>query len=174
MDARSTASTSGNVRYPRGRVLWEWERDWASLNQRPDHESIAEVLGKPLFRLASLLLENDGGPPGFWRELGAAVISPPTGLNRLVFGNRFDAVFPSHDPAISWRFQLGAALNTRLTGPATSHFKQNEAIADFQLAMGCRKPGCYTRPFDYLNFQCNASNANTSRTSSPSLLVGAP
>ena len=49
--------------------------------------------------MASLLLETDEGRPGFFRELAAAVISPPTGFNRLVFGNRFDAVFPSNQPA---------------------------------------------------------------------------
>ena len=127
--------------------------------------------------MASLLLDNDGGPPGFWRELGAAALSPPTGFNRLVFGNRFDAVFPSHDPAISTRFQLGAALNTHLTGPATSKFKQNEATADFQLAYGLPgKPGySYTRPFDYFNLQFTASTASTfENIIIRGLLVGAP
>src|SRR5262249_29882482 len=33
-------------------------------------------LGEPLFRLSSLLLESADGTPGFWREVGAAVISP--------------------------------------------------------------------------------------------------
>ncbi len=162
-----------------GSFLWELggETGAPSINDQITTPIAGSFLGEPLFRMASLLLENDGGPPGFWRELGAAVISPPTGLNRLVFGNRFDAVFPSHDPAISWRFQLGAALNTRLTGPATSHFKQNEAIADFQLAYGLPgKPGySYTRPFDYFNFQFTASTANTfENIIIRGLLAGAP
>jgi len=162
-----------------GSFLWELggETGPPSINDQITTPIAGSFLGEPLFRLASLLLENDGGPPGFWRELGAAVISPPTGLNRLVFGNRFDAVFPSHDPAISWRFQLGAAVNTRLTGPATSHFIQNEAIADFQLAYGLPgKPGySYTRPFDYFNFQFTASTANAfENIIIRGLLVGAP
>jgi len=162
-----------------GSFLWELggETGPPSINDQITTPIAGSFLGEPLFRLASLLLENDGGPPGFWRELGAAVISPPTGLNRLVFGNRFDAVFPSHDPAISWRFQLGAAVNTRLTGPATSDFKQNEAIADFQLAYGLPgKPGySYTRPFDYFNFQFTASTANAfENIIIRGLLVGAP
>lgn len=162
-----------------GSILWELggETGPPSINDQITTPIAGSFLGEPLFRLASLLLENDGGPPGFWRELGAAVLSPPTGLNRLVFGNRFDAVFPSHDPAISWRFQLGAALNTRLTSPATSQFKQNEAIVDFQLAYGL--PGksgySYTRPFDYFNFQFTASTANTfENIIIRGLLVGAP
>ncbi len=85
------------------------------------------------------------------------MLSPPTGFNRLVFGNRFDAVFPSHNPAISTRFQLGASVNTVLTGPATSKFRENEATADFQLAYGLPgKPGySYRRPFDYVSFRAH-------------------
>ena len=162
-----------------GSVLWELggETGPPSINDQITTPIAGSFLGEPLFRMANLLLENDGGPPGFWRELGAAALSPPTGLNRLVFGNRFDAVFPSHDPAISMRFQLGAALNTRLTGPATSHFRQNEATADFQLAYGLPgKPGySYARPFDYFNFQFTASTANTfENIIIRGLLVGAP
>ena len=80
-------------------------------------------------------------------------------------------------PAISTRFQLGAGLNTHLTGPATSSFKQNQAIADFQLAYGLPgKPGySYTRPFDYFNFEFTASTANTfENIITRGLLFGAP
>jgi hypothetical protein len=42
--------------------------------------------------MASLVLEKDQIPP-FWRELGAAALSPSTGFNRLAFGNRFKGVF---------------------------------------------------------------------------------
>jgi hypothetical protein len=38
-------------------------------------------VGEALFRMASLLLEHGGETLGFWRELGAAVLSPPTGFN---------------------------------------------------------------------------------------------
>ncbi|MEP6935007.1 MAG: DUF3943 domain-containing protein, partial [Nitrospirota bacterium] len=162
-----------------GSFLWELggETGTPSINDQITTPIAGSFLGEPLFRMASLLLENDGSPPGFWRELGAAALSPPTGLNRLVFGNRFDAVFPSHAPAIATRFQLGAALNTHLTGPATSNFKQNEATADFQLSYGLPgKPGySYSRPFDYFNFQFTASTANTfENIIIRGLLVGAP
>lgn len=106
--------------------------------------------------MANLLLEGDGGKPGFWRELGAAMISPPTGFNRLAFGNRFKPLFPSHDPAIFWRLRLGATLNSTLNnsgGP--SNLNQNEFTGDYILAYGLPgKPGySYTRPFDYFHFE---------------------
>lgn len=162
-----------------GSFLWEigGETGAPSINDQITTPIGGSFLGEPLFRMASLLLESDGGPPGFWRELGAAVLSPPTGFNRFVFGDRFDAVFPSHNPAISTRFQLGAGLNTHLSGPGTTHFRQNQATADFQIAYGLPgKPGySYTRPFDYFNFEFTASTANTfENIITRGLLVGAP
>lgn len=163
-----------------GSFLWEigGETGPPSINDQITTPIAGSFLGEPLFRMASLLLESDGGPPGFWRELGAAVLSPPTGFNRLVFGNRFDAVFPSHNPAISTRFQLGTSINTVMRGQGVvSRFRENEATADFQLAYGLPgKPGySYTRPFDYFNFQFTASTANTfENIITRGLLVGAP
>lgn len=162
-----------------GSLLWELggETGAPSINDQITTPIAGSFLGEPLFRMASLLLENDGHPPGFWRELGAAALSPPTGLNRLIFGSRFDAVFPSYAPAISTRFQFGTALNTHLTGPASSDFKQNEVTADFQLAYGLPgKPGySYTRPFDHFNIQFTASTANTfENIIIRGLLLGAP
>lgn len=163
-----------------GSFLWEigGETGAPSINDQITTPIAGSFLGEPLFRMASLLLESDGGRPGFWQELGAAVLSPPTGFNRLVFGNRFDAVFPSHNPAISTRFQLGTSVNTVLRGQGlVSRFKENEATADFQLAYGLPgKPGySYTRPFDYFSFQATASSANTfENIITRGLLVGAP
>ena len=110
--------------------------------------------------MASLLLEGGGETPGFWRELGAALISPPTGFNRLVFGDRFDAVFPSRDPAIFIRLRLGATLTTereqrRLGGRRRS---EQEGSADYSMTYGLPgKPGYqYKRPFDYFHFEFTA------------------
>ena len=69
--------------------------------------------GEPLFRMASLLLESGtGGPPGLWRELGAALISPALAPNRLVYGQRFAPVFRSFDPAVFTRVYVGANVST--------------------------------------------------------------
>ena len=118
--------------------------------------------------MASLLLENGGEHPGFWRELGAGVISPPTGFNRLMFGRRFKAVFPSHDPAIFMRLRFGASTDLIKTnnlllneGSAYTDRKQKEAILDFTLSYGL--PGktgyTYDRPFDYFSFEFAAQTS---------------
>ena len=118
--------------------------------------------GEALFRLASLVLENDQMPP-FWRELSAAAISPPTGFNRWAFGDRFDAIFASHDPVYYSRLQLGfsTALQNE-TGPSATNTQAYEGIADYAIDYGLPgKPGyTYHRPFDYFSFQVTASTAN--------------
>jgi hypothetical protein len=115
--------------------------------------------------MSSLLLEGGGESPGFWRELGAAVLSPPTGFNRLVFGDRFAAVFPSRNPAIFIRLRLGATLTTDVaTGGLINDVKHQEGSADYSITYGLPgKPGYrYTRPFDYYHFEFTAvPNAST-------------
>jgi hypothetical protein len=97
-----------------GSFLWETagETTPLSINDYVTTTIGGSFGGEALFRMASRLLENANGTPGFWRELGAALLSPSTGFNRLVFGERFKPVFPSHDPAIFLRLRLGATLTT--------------------------------------------------------------
>lgn len=145
-----------------GSILWETagETTKPSTNDQITSGIAGSFLGEPLFRMASLLLEGHG-QPGFWRELGAAVISPPTGFNRLVFGERFDAVFPGRDPALFWRLRLGATFNTRIVDKGGSGTQQNAAFANFSMLYGLPgKPGYdYKRPFDYFQFDLSAVNA---------------
>jgi len=118
-----------------------------------------------MFRMASLLLEGGGETPGLWRELGAAVLSPGLGFNRLVFGERFKPVFPSRD-------------HRRVHPPAAGRHPhherdQREPVArrpgagwqlDFYMTYGLPgKPGYkYTRPFDFFLFEFTAvPNART-------------
>lgn len=113
--------------------------------------------------MANLLLESDDeGKPGFLRELAAGVISPPTAFNRLVFGNRIDAVYPSHKPATFMRLQVGGTL-TASSNNVSSTVKPRGAIGDFTFTYGLPgKPGyTYARPFDYFDFHLTAVTANT-------------
>jgi len=142
-----------------GSVLWETagETTPASLNDHITTGVGGTFVGEALFRMASLLLEGGGERPGFWRELGATLISPPTGFNRLVFGDRFGAVFPSRDPAIFIRLRIGGTLTTDVTdaGVAGGGFERYEASVDYWMIYGLPgKPGYqYTRPFDYFQFE---------------------
>ncbi len=144
-----------------GSLVWETagEKTPPSLNDNIASGIGGSFVGEALFRMASLLLEGGGETPGFWRELGAAAISPPTGFNRLVFGDRFDAVFPSRHPEIFIRLRLGATLTTTVhTGGLTEDPKSLEGSLDYSILYGLPgKPGYkYTRPFDYFQFEIMA------------------
>ena len=118
-------------------------------------------LGEALFRMSSLVLEKGEGPR-FWREVGAAVISPSTGFNRLAFEKRFDTIFASRNPVYYSRLGLGVAGTAQNIPGTSTALKRNEAQADFSMDYGLPgKPGYdYTRPFDHFTFQATATSAN--------------
>ncbi len=158
-----------------GSLLWELagETTPPSVNDEFTTGYGGTILGEPLYRMASLLLESGEGKPGFWREVGAAALSPPTGLNRLAYGQRFRGVFRSNNPAVYTRLQLGVNLNAHVNSNVNVNqdpdaaatpqsYKTGEAMADFTIGYGLPgKPGyTYTRPFDYFNFQFTAATSN--------------
>jgi hypothetical protein len=96
--------------------------------------------------MSQLVLQDQRIKNGLWREVGAAVISPPTAFNRHAFGDRLKTVFPNYDPATFWRFRLGANVSGN---------SSRDAILDFGMSYGLPgKPGyTYKRPLDYFDFQ---------------------
>jgi hypothetical protein len=161
-----------------GSYLWEiaGETTSPSINDLITTTFGGTFLGEPFFRMANLLLESDDeGKPGFWRELGAAIIAPPTGFNRLVFGDRFDPVYPSHRPATFMRLQVGGTL-TSSSHNVSSGVQEHGAVGDFTFSYGLPgKPGySYTRPFDYFDFHVTSVTSNTLESlNTRGLLVGA-
>jgi hypothetical protein len=148
-----------------GSWLWEiaGETGLPSINDLVTTTFGGAFLGEPLFRMASLLLEGGGETPGFWRELGAAVISPPLGFNRLAFGDRFKPVFDSRDAAVFSYVRIGASRIDHLSGDAESQdVKREAAVVDYHLTYGLpgRNGYKYTRPFDYFDFEFTATTAN--------------
>ena len=143
-----------------GSFVWEvaGETTKPSINDQVASGIGGSFLGEPLFRLASLVLEDGGDNPGFWRELGAAVLSPPTGFNRLAFGDRFKGVFPSHNPATFTRLRLGTSLTDHVAGISNVPVDRTEVTGDYSLSYGLpgKKGYTYDRPFDYFHFQFTA------------------
>ncbi len=174
-----------------GSVLWEesGENTAPSKNDQIATGIGGNFLGEPLFRMASLLLEGaGGGQPGWWRELGATILSPPTGFNRLVYGKRFDPIFPSFNPAVFTRIDLSGNLSTHYHSdvrsnsdpsapPTTQTLQRGSGIASAAVSYGLPgKPGYdYDRPFDYFDFQLTLDTANSVESVfSRGLLVGQP
>ncbi len=147
-----------------GSIFWEiaGETTTPSKNDQVASGIGGTFLGEALFRMSSLVLENANGTPRFWRELGAAVISPSTGFNRLAFGDRFDTIFSSNDAVYYSRFALGANIAGQNIPGTSTKSEGNEIQADFSIDYGLPgKPGYnYKRPFDYFTFQATASSSN--------------
>lgn len=161
-----------------GSLFWEiaGETGLPSINDLVTTGFGGPFLGEPLFRMASLLLESGGDKPGLWREMGAAAISPSLGFTRSILGDRFHAVFESHDPATYTYLRLGwNKVDNVFDEVVSQKIKREAATADFHMAYGL--PGKddyrYTRPFDYFDFEFTATTANVfENIMSRGLLVG--
>jgi hypothetical protein len=131
-----------------GSFLWKMagETDPPSINDQITTGNAGSLLGEALFRMAGLVLEGGGDKPDGWHELGAAIISPTTAVNRYAFGDRFKTVFPSHNPATYWRTQVGSSYDS---------ISKLNATLDFGMSYGLPgKPGyTYKRPLDYFDFE---------------------
>lgn len=141
-----------------GSFVWETfgETTDPSINDQVASGTGGPLLGEPLFRMANRLLEVDDGRPGFWRELGAGVISPPTALNRLLFGERYAPVLKSRGAPVAWHLRAGAVRNSTSRVPRSAGSAgRRAATAEYSMAYGLPgRPGyLYMRPFDYFTFE---------------------
>ena len=148
-----------------GSAFWEiaGESTPPSRNDQINTGIGGTFLGEALFRISNLVLERPGNMSPFWREIAATVISPPTGFNRMAFGDRFRTVFPSNDPVYFSRLQLGFSGTAHNdAGFSTTKLQTKEALADFLIDYGLpgKKDYSYDRPFDYFSLQATASSAN--------------
>ena len=152
--ARSTGSSfwQSYVFSHMGSFLWEMagETSRPSVNDLFTTGNAGSFLGEALFRMSNLVLEDGGARPSTKHELAAALISPPTAINRLAFGERFKSVFPSHQPVTFWQLYAGGSVDSH----ASMKEHDQNLVAGFNMSYGMPgKPGyTYTRPFDYFDF----------------------
>ncbi len=142
-----------------GSFLWETygEITSPSINDQVASGNAGALVGESLYRMANLVLEGSGEEqPGFWRELGAGLLSPPNGLNRFVFGRKYSPVLQSRRPAIFAQVQGGGGKNSSIKQEGSARtLVRSIRVADFSMAYGLPgKPGyLYLRPFDYFNVE---------------------
>jgi hypothetical protein len=144
-----------------GSLLWKLagETGNPSINDQITTGNAGSIFGEELYRMGSLVLERGsvgGEKPAAWREWCAAIISPPTGLNRVLFGDRYHWM-ESRDPATFTRLSLGQSFRSHVTDSfAGAHETIPQAFAaDFSMEYGLPgKDGYhYIRPLDYFAFQ---------------------
>ena len=157
-----------------GSLMWEeaGENTAPSINDQIVTGIGGNFLGEPLFRIASLLLEQDADEPHWWRELAVGIVSPPTAFNRLAFGDRFTPIFPSNDPAVFTSTEVSANAFTHYTSdinvnadpsapPSNQTLERARADAGFTLGYGLPGKADYTydRPFDYFSLELGLDTA---------------
>ncbi|MBI3299871.1 MAG: DUF3943 domain-containing protein [Elusimicrobia bacterium] len=142
-----------------GSLVWEiaGERSRPSINDQVATGMGGPLLGEPLLRMANLVLEgSEEERPGRWREFAAALLSPPTGLNRLLFDKRYTPVLKSRGAPRFGRIQAGGGGNSMVRDPRHAGIVgRNVAVADVSMAYGHPgKPGyAYLRPLDYFTLE---------------------
>lgn len=146
-----------------GSFFWEiaGEDTPPSVNDQISTGFSGSFLGEAVFRLASLILEENV-VPGVRRELATAALSPSTGFNRLAYGDRFDAVFPSRKPAVSLQAAAGIRAADHVPDENISpRIERTEATAEVDIEYGIPGKTGYrhTRPFDYFHFHLSAASA---------------
>ncbi|CAN5831332.1 hypothetical protein BH11PSE8_BH11PSE8_29590 [soil metagenome] len=162
-----------------GSAWWEitGEKTPPSRNDQVASGIAGSFLGEPLFRMAHLVLHGKGPISTYWREIGAAAISPALGFNRLMYGSRFDGAFDDHDPIYYSRLRVGIDHVTRDDAGSAKSPRQNVGEIDYALDYGVPgQPGyTYDRPFDYFSFAAVLSSANgVENLGTRGLLFGAP
>ena len=160
-----------------GSFMWKiaGETDDPSINDQITTGNAGAILGEELYRMGSLVLERGSGggaKPAAWREWCAAAISPPTGLNRLLFGNRYRWM-EARDPATFTRLRFGQSQTASVSDSRadTHDVVRQQATVDFVMNYGLPgKDGYrYLRPFDYFNFEI--TGAANSKNPLPNLMT---
>ncbi len=138
-----------------GSALWEigGETEPASINDQIMTSVGGSFLGEVLYRCAVLVLTGGDGAPGFWREGAALLVSPPTGANRLMFGDRYRTFDFDRRPAVYLEASAGVGLE-RAPRPGGGS-GATVALLDLHLAHGLPGEGGWPvrHPFDHFDLQ---------------------
>lgn len=117
------------------------------------------TLGEALYRLSSLVLDNRAtGSSRVVREIGAAIINPVRGFNRLIYG-RMGAVGPNHferhPPYLAMRLNGGAR---RLASGSSLDNGSTSAFLEFDVTYGDPMDPRVRKPFQAFRFTGQISN----------------
>jgi hypothetical protein len=152
-----------------GSALWEvaGERTPPSMNDQIATGLAGPFLGEPLFRAARRILGPSTFRSGVLRSVAAAVVSPPTALNRALLGSR-GAEGPEMD-GLAFQLHVGLTADTRggraarTIGPAVGF------LIDSVRGEGRAAP---ERPFDDFRLEGIFATRNVVTLSSSGAIAG--
>lgn len=156
-----------------GSALWEiaGETSRPSKNDQIASGIAGSFLGEPLFRTARLLLDRADGRPGFWRTVAATIVSPPVGVNRMMFGDRFDP--PRTETAVTSDIRMQIGVTTPLADDVNVLDASN-VLLGFSVDYGFPGKSDYphARPFDFFNLDATATGDGLESLATRGLITG--
>ena len=135
-----------------GSLLWEYfgETEAASTNDVLTTSLGGAVPGEVFYRLSTMLLDNtESGAGRLWREIGAAVLNPVGGFNRLVRGEMAKD-FPNPDDRMPTAFsaEVYAGYQRLNDGPPSVVLFPNQGLIGVLIRYGDVFSGENSKPFD--------------------------
>ena len=135
-----------------GSLMWEYfgETEAASTNDVLTTSLGGAVSGEVFYRLSTMLLDNTAsGASRLLREIGAAVLNPPGGFNRLVRGET-SKDFPNPDDRIpaSFSAEVYAGYQRLNDGPPSVVLFPNQGLLGVWIRYGDPFSGDNAKPFD--------------------------
>jgi len=163
-----------------GSLTWEYfmEANPPAINDWINTSLGGAALGESFYRLSSLILDNtDTGGSRTLREVGAALVDPVRGLNRLIYGRTNDVTQNPED----WRpNHLGMRM---LSGVITTEDRleadtdSSQVYLEFDFRYGNPFRGAYKKPYQTFRFELQLNLGNSSglvRAQSAGILFGRP
>jgi len=162
-----------------GSFMWEYmmEANPPAINDWINTSVGGSALGESFYRFSSLILDNtDSGTSRVFREIGAAVVNPVRGFNRLIHGRSGKV---TQNPA-DWRTNylklhlLTGALAATEEGNVSD---STNAYIEFDVQYGNPFDGAYKKPFQTFEFQAQVdlgSGGGLNRAQAEGILYGIP
>src|SRR5262249_18004261 len=121
-----------------GSALWEGagEPPGPSLNDQITTAFGGSFLGETLFRMAAWWRPSGDGDPGFFRQAGAAIISPAGAVNYYAFDDRYGK-FDKYDPSVYTRIGAGVNRNTHASATGIERdTTRTQAVGEYEMDYG--------------------------------------
>ena len=150
-----------------GSFAWEMagETTPPSINDLITTGQAGSLLGEALYRMADLVLKDNGGHVArSFHQYLAMVLSPPTALNRHATGGRLKIGLPDSAPATAWQVGFGATEDAHAHDPSLAATQLRRGVAaEFSMSYGLPgTPGyAYTRPLDYFDFHVSGLSSTS-------------